>query len=45
MNGDEFKKYGRELLDYIVNYKENVSDYSVMPVTDAGYLHKLLPGE
>ncbi|CAL4103393.1 unnamed protein product, partial [Meganyctiphanes norvegica] len=43
MNSTNFKVHGREMVDYIANYKDNLSDRPVSPNVQPGYLSKLLP--
>lgn len=43
MNADEFRQKGKELIDYIANYMENIKDHRVTPNVEPGYLKPLLP--
>merc|ERR1712042_13714 len=43
MDSAEFQLRGREMIDYIVNYLENVGDRRVTPDVAPGYLRPLLP--
>merc|ERR1711872_1157752 len=43
MDSAEFQLRGREMIDYIVNYLENVGDRRVTPDVTPGYLRPLLP--
>jgi len=45
MNVEEFRKYGKEVIDYICQYGTNIEERDVAPTLDPGYLKKLLPGE
>ncbi|KAL3270011.1 hypothetical protein HHI36_009068 [Cryptolaemus montrouzieri] len=45
MNGSEFKCYGKEMIDYIEGYLENIGERRVTPNIEPGYLKKLLPEE
>lgn len=45
MNVEEFRKYGKEVIDYICEYGTNIEERDVAPTLDPGYLKKLLPGE
>ena len=38
MDGPEFRQRGREMVDYIVDYMENISDRRVTPNIEPGYL-------
>lgn len=43
MNTDEFRKYGKLMVDYISEYRDNVDERNVAPTLDPGYLKKLIP--
>lgn len=45
MDTQEFKTHGKEMIDYICNYLENISTRRVTPSVEPGYLRKLLPEE
>lgn len=45
MDVEEFRKYGKEVIDYICQYGANIEERDVSPTLDPGYLKKLLPGE
>lgn len=45
MDTNEFKQHGKEMIDYICNYIENIGDRRVTPNVEPGYLRKLLPDE
>ena len=45
MDGPEFRQRGREMVDYIVDYMENISDRRVTPNIEPGYLQELIPKE
>lgn len=42
---DDFRKYGKMLVDLIADYHDNIRDYKVIPDVQPGYLEKLLPNE
>ncbi len=43
MNAEEFRKYGRELVDYVANYLEGgVNEYPPSPLVDKGYMRSLI---
>lgn len=44
MNVEEFRKYGKEVIDYICEYGSNIEERDVAPTLNPGYLKKLLPG-
>ena len=45
MNGSEFRKRGREMVDYIVDYLDNIDARRVTPNIEPGYLQHLIPSE
>lgn len=45
MDTNEFKQHGKEMIDYVCNYIENISERRVTPNVEPGYLRKLLPVE
>ncbi len=44
MQPEEFKKYGRELIDWIANYLDGVEKYPVLPDVKPGEIKSKLPG-
>ena len=45
MDGKEFEKRGKEMVDYIVHYMDTVASRRVVPNVEPGYLKDLLPAE
>ena len=45
MDGLEFRKHGRDMVDYIVDYLDNIDSRRVTPNTEPGYLQNLIPSE
>ena len=45
MDGLEFRKRGREMVDYIVDYLDNIDARRVTPNIEPGYLQELIPSE
>ena len=45
MDAEEFRKYGRKMVDYIADYLENIRDREVVHKVTPGYLKKQLPDE
>ncbi|XP_077998806.1 aromatic-L-amino-acid decarboxylase-like [Glandiceps talaboti] len=45
MDVKEFRKRGKEMIDYISSYMENVGKRRVLPDVQPGYLRKLIPQE
>lgn len=43
MDSLEFRKRGREMIDYIATYMETLSTRRVTPEVEPGYLRHLLP--
>jgi aromatic-L-amino-acid/L-tryptophan decarboxylase len=43
MTPEEFKKYGYEIIDWIANYRSNISDYPVMSTIQPGAVKEGLP--
>lgn len=44
-NYEEFRVYGKEMVDYLCDYMKNLSDKPVNPTIEPGYLVTLLDGE
>lgn len=45
MDAAEFRQRGREMVDYIANYLENIRERDVVHSVSPGYLRDLLPEE
>ena len=45
MDSEEFRQRGREMVDYIATYLDNISERRVTPNIEPGYLRPLLPEE
>ncbi|KAG6452545.1 aromatic-L-amino-acid decarboxylase [Manduca sexta] len=45
MESQEFRRFGKEVIDLIADYIENVRDRNVLPSVEPGYLLKMLPEE
>ena len=43
MDAEEFRKRGKEMVDYIADYMENLRDRRVFPTVKLGYLQQLIP--
>ena len=43
MDGLEFRRRGREMVDYMVDYLENIDARRVTPNIEPGYLQELIP--
>jgi len=43
MSSEEFRRAGRELVDWIAGYLENIRDYPVLPRVSPGFMHDQLP--
>lgn len=45
MDAAEFRRRGREMVDYVADYLENVEQRPVYPDLEPGYLRSLIPTE
>jgi len=45
MDANEFRLHGKEMIDYIADYMENIKERRVTPDVEPGYLSELLPRE
>ncbi|XP_068611547.1 aromatic-L-amino-acid decarboxylase-like [Brachionichthys hirsutus] len=45
MDAAEFRRRGREMIDYMANYLENIEQRVVYPDLEPGYLRPLIPSE
>ncbi|XP_017779570.1 PREDICTED: tyrosine decarboxylase [Nicrophorus vespilloides] len=45
MDSDEFRVRGKEMVEYICSYLEDISKRRVTPSVEPGYLRKLIPAE
>ena len=45
MDANEFRLRGREMVDYIADYMENLHERRVLPEVQPGYLRELLPNK
>lgn len=45
MDFDEYREKGKEMVDYIANYLENIRERRVFPDVTPGYMRKMVPGE
>lgn len=43
-NYEEFRVYGKQMVDYICDYVKTIEEKPVAPAIDPGYLAPLLPG-
>ncbi|KAL3873116.1 hypothetical protein ACJMK2_036272, partial [Sinanodonta woodiana] len=43
MNAEEFRRRGREMVDYVASYLENVRTYQPYPDVQPGYLRHMIP--
>uniref|UniRef100_A0A8C6FZ68 Aromatic-L-amino-acid decarboxylase n=1 Tax=Moschus moschiferus TaxID=68415 RepID=A0A8C6FZ68_MOSMO len=43
MNASEFRRRGKEMVDYVANYLEGIEGRQVFPDVDPGYLRPLIP--
>ncbi|XP_014245782.1 histidine decarboxylase-like [Cimex lectularius] len=45
MDADEYRKRGKEMVDYIADYLENIRERKVFPDVRPGYMRQLVPSE
>lgn len=45
MDTEEFRKYGKEMVDFICNYLETIQDRRVTPTVSPGWLKNEIPSE
>ncbi|KAK9713005.1 Pyridoxal-dependent decarboxylase conserved domain [Popillia japonica] len=45
MDADQFRQFGKAMIDYIADYQETIRDRKVLPSVEPGYLQHLLPDE
>ncbi|XP_020793214.2 aromatic-L-amino-acid decarboxylase [Boleophthalmus pectinirostris] len=45
MNAEEFRRKGKEMVDYVADYLENIEQRPVYPDVEPGYLRHLIPTE
>lgn len=45
MNAQEFRKYGKEAIDFIADYIESIRERPALPSVEPGYLQRLLPDQ
>lgn len=43
MDADEFRRRGKEMIDYVADYLENIRDRRPFPEVQPGYIRELLP--
>jgi len=43
MDANEFRKRGREMVDYIADYMDGIAERRVLPEVQPGYLRDMLP--
>ena len=43
MNASEFRRRGKEMVDYVADYLEGIEGRQVFPDVDPGYLRPLIP--
>ena len=43
MDADEFRRVGKEMVDYIAGYMQTIETRRVIPEVSPGYLHEMLP--
>ena len=43
MNSNEFRRFGREMIDLVANYLDTIQERPVLPSVEPLYLEKLIP--
>ncbi|KAJ8969867.1 hypothetical protein NQ314_001551 [Rhamnusium bicolor] len=43
MEANQFKDFGKEMIDYVAGYLENIRERRVVPTVEPGYLRPLIP--
>lgn len=43
MNVEEFRQFGKQMVDYVADYLENIRDRRPSPDVSPGYLKELIP--
>ena len=41
----EFREFGKQMIDYIADYLENIRDRNVLPDLTPGFMQQLIPDE
>ena len=44
-SADEFREFGKAMIDYVADYLENIRERPVLPNVRPGYLQQLVPTE
>ncbi|KAF5298426.1 hypothetical protein FQR65_LT01204 [Abscondita terminalis] len=45
MDSEQFREFGKAMIDYIADYLENIRDRQVLPSVNPGYLQSLIPNQ
>ena len=45
MDSEDFRKRGKEMVDYIADYLDSIHQRRVFPEVEPGYLEELIPNE
>lgn len=43
MDAEEFRRFGKQMVDYVADYLENIRDRKPFPDVSPGYLKELIP--
>ena len=43
MNSNEFRRVGKEMIDFVANYLDTIQERPVLPSVEPCYLEKLIP--
>ena len=44
-SSDEFREFGKAMIDYVADYLDNIRDRPVLPDVKPGYIRDLVPSE
>lgn len=45
MNDQEFREFGKAMIDFVAEYNENIRERDVLPSVQPGYMSQMLPTE
>jgi hypothetical protein len=45
MDSEQFGQAGRQMIDYVIDYLENIRDRRVFPTVKPGFMRELIPAE
>lgn len=45
MNDQEFREFGKAMIDFVAEYNEHIRERDVLPSVQPGYMSQMLPTE